>query len=93
MSGGYFNYDQYKCHEMAESIACLIRDNNKLNDYGESRNYSDETIMMFKMAESTLRRASIMAHRIDLLVSGDDDEDSFYEQWIIESKQLEKDYP
>jgi len=40
--------------------------------------YSDETINEFKKAVDILELAYIYAHRIDYLVSGDDDEDDFH---------------
>ena len=46
--------------------------------------YSPETISVFKKAVNALKMAYAYAHRIDYLLEGDDDEDSFH-------KSLKKD--
>ena len=76
MSGGHFDYQQFKCDEMAEEIARIIA--------VDSRHYSPETIAKFREAETTMRRAGQMAHRIDWLVSNDDGEESFHRRWAEE---------
>lgn len=90
MSGGAFEYKQNYIREIVEVIECLIRDNNskEKNEYGDviGRNYPDEVIERFKEAAITLRRAAIMAQRIDWLVCDDDGVKSFTEQWDEELK-------
>ena len=78
MSGGHFNYNQYKIQQMADDLEQLILDNNKENEYGYTRNYSDETIAEFKKGLHHLRMAFAYVHRIDWLVSDDDSEESFH---------------
>jgi hypothetical protein len=82
MSGGYFNYDQYKLGYIADSIEQLVRDNNstELNDWGNPKghNFTPETIAEFEQAIRFLKQAVIYAQRIDWLVSGDDGEDTFH---------------
>lgn len=85
MSGGYFNYDQYKLGYIADSIEQLIRDNNstELDEWGNPKghhNFSPETIAEFEQAIRFLNRAVIYAQRIDWLVSGDDGEDTFHKR-------------
>ena len=75
MSGGHFDYDQYKIGYIADSIEQLIYNNNSEDSDGR---YSDETISEFRTAVRLLKRAEIYAHRIDWLVSGDDGEDTFH---------------
>jgi len=75
MSGGHFDYQQYRLNEIARSIEELIAENNR------RPRYSDETIAKFEQAVIMLEEAAIMAQRIDWLVSGDDDEESFHERW------------
>ena len=77
MSGGYFEYDQYKLGQIADIIKDHIYHNNleELGQYG--RSYSEETIAQFKIAVYVLKFAQIYAHRIDWLLSGDDSELSF----------------
>jgi hypothetical protein len=40
--------------------------------------YTKETINVLKEAKNNLKRGLIYAHRIDYLLSGDDDEDDFH---------------
>ena len=88
MSGGHFDYAQYRLNDIASSIDELIasNDDTSLNEYGDVRGagYSEETIEKFKEATATLRRAEAMAQRVDWLVSGDDDEESFHSRWAKE---------
>jgi predicted nucleotidyltransferase len=81
MSGGHFDYIQYRIEEIAEEVKRLIRDNNKIDEWGHANNYSDETLKKFLEAEKTIRTAAKMAQRIDWLVSGDDGEDDFHDRW------------
>lgn len=73
MSGGHFDYDQYKIGYIADSIEQLISKD-------EDGRYTEETIVQFCTALWLLRRAQIYAQRIDWLVSGDDGEDSFHKR-------------
>lgn len=88
MSGGHFEYQQYRIDDIAREIEELIENNNVADRYGYSRDYSEETLAKFKEALITLRRGAIMAQRIDWLVSGDDGEERFHERWEEELKQL-----
>ena len=76
MSGGHFDYDQYKIGDIADSIEQLIFDDSEDSD----GRYSDETISEFRTALRLLRRAQIYAQRIDWLVSCDDGEESFHKR-------------
>lgn len=81
MSGGHFNYGQFNIEGVADEIKSLINANT---------NYSDETIEKFRLAEKTVRQASIMVHRIDWLVSDDDGEDTFHARWKEDLAALER---
>ena len=85
MSGGHFDYQQYRIDQIADDIQELIRDNNDtcMNAYGGTvgRHYTPETIRRFKVAVTTLRMAAKMANRIDYLVSDDDGEETFLQRW------------
>jgi hypothetical protein len=91
MSGGHFEYQQYRIEDIARGIEELVasNDDESLNEWGDrrGRGYSAETIEKFKTAVDTLRKAAIMAQRVDWLVSGDDGEDSFHCRW---NKELEE---
>jgi hypothetical protein len=69
MSGGYFDYNQYRISEIADDVEQLILDN---------ADYSEETIKEFREGLNALKKAAIYAQRIDWLVSGDDGEESFH---------------
>ena len=82
MSGGHFQYDQYKIGYIADKIEQLIATNGseELDRWGDKKfsSFSDETVEQFKKSLLVLRQAQAYAHRIDWLVSGDDGEDSFH---------------
>jgi hypothetical protein len=82
MSGGHFDYIQYKLEDISKEIENIIDENksNELNEYGEKigKNFSEETIDEFVNAIVFLKLCEIYIHRIDYLLSGDDGEDSFH---------------
>ena len=82
MSGGHFNYDQYKIEQIADDIEQTILSNNtnKVDQYGDRIGYSfsEETIAEFAKGLSILRQAQIYAQRIDYLLSGDEGENGFH---------------
>ena len=84
MSGGYFNYHQYKIDYIADEVEQLIRtnDDTTLNEWGDTmgKNYPANVIAKFKRGLAHLRLAAIYAQRIDWLVSGDDGEETFLER-------------
>jgi hypothetical protein len=75
MSGGAFDYQEYKITMIADEIQNLIDSNNTPN---QSSAFSDATIAEFEKAIEYLRIAHVYAHRIDWLVSGDNGEDTFH---------------
>jgi hypothetical protein len=96
MSGGHFNYDQYKIRVIADSIDQIIRKNNvkreKQNSWDPDYHYqySDEVIAHFKEAWYQIRKAEIFAQRVDWLVSGDDGEKSFLKRLYEDIERLEE---
>jgi len=88
MSGGHFDYAQYRIEDIASSIDELIKTNKSkdIDSFGQEigRNYPDGIIKKFDEAKKTLSLAAKMAQHIDWLVSGDDGEDSFEKRWIEE---------
>lgn len=82
MSGGYFDYEQYKLGRIAEDIEHVIETNEseELGEWGDKKGrfYKPETIKRFEEAVKLIRTAEIYAQRIDWLLSGDDGEDSFH---------------
>ena len=69
MSGGHFEYKQYKIGEIADDIEHHARDDSR---------YDTSTLKEFQTAVLLLRRAEVYAQRIDWLLSGDDGEDTFH---------------
>jgi len=78
MSGGHFDYNQYRIEEIADDIDRLIRTNNSRRDY------PPDILNKFREAEHTLRQAADMVQRVDWLVSCDDGEESFRSRWAKE---------
>lgn len=70
MSGGAFDYQQYRIGEIADQIkeAILICE------------MKPETILAFEDAIRSLRKAEVYAQRVDWFLSGDDGEDSFHKR-------------
>lgn len=81
MSGGRFDYDQYRIGQIADQIQHEIEcnDDMTLDEWGctKGRGYDAAVIHRFKEAVRALRVAEIYAQRIDWLLSGDDGEESF----------------
>lgn len=90
MSGGYFDYLQFRLDDVLEKINELVvnNDNQNIDDYGDKygRGYSLETLEKFDFALSTIRNAQAYIQRIDWLVSGDDSEESFHKRLAEELK-------
>ena len=93
MSGGHFEYNQYKIREIADSIESELKNQGKLKPkedlwnskdfyekYPEEKfnyTYPQEIQDKFKEAIKALRVAEVYAQRVDWLLSGDDGEESF----------------
>jgi len=89
MSGGHFNYDQYKIGMIADDIQLLIDNNGIKDEWDYANNFSEETIAEFKKAIVLLRTAQVYAQRIDWLVSGDDGETCFHERLKCDLSAIE----
>lgn len=73
MSGGYFDYNQYRINDIADQIERVIENN-------DENRFSQPIIGHMKVALYYLKLASIYTHRIDWLLSGDDGEESFIQR-------------
>jgi len=92
MSGGHWNYIQYRLDNVVEDIKDIIDNNGSGNldqndDCYVYGNWPDDIIDKFKETANTLDKASRMIHRLDWLLSGDDGEDSFRKRW---EEEIEK---
>jgi hypothetical protein len=85
MSGGHFEYQQYRIEDIAFEIDEMIgaNDDQSLDEWGQRRgnNYPPEILEKFQETAHTLRQAAEMAQRVDWLVSSDDGEESFLRRW------------
>jgi hypothetical protein len=85
MSGGRFEYLQYRFTEIIDAIEQEIIDNNaepRPEDWFHPRNFREETIKEFKKGIEYIKKAQIYAQRIDWLVSDDDGEDTFHKRLL-----------
>lgn len=95
MSGGHFNYDQYKIRYIADEIEQIILNNGKKRETREDWEdeyhyaYPSEVIENFKKGWELIRKAEIYAQRIDWLVSGDDGDASFIRRLDSDLQNLE----
>lgn len=71
MSGGHFDYIQYRFDDVASSIEQQIAANE----------YEPAIVNRFQLAADTVRLAGKMIQRVDWLVSDDDGPDSFLTRW------------
>jgi hypothetical protein len=86
VSGGYFGYAQYKIDQISDQISEVIRDNDK-----SQFPFSPATIQKLTEAIYALETAFVYAKRVDWLISGDDDEESFQKRLLEDLAELEED--
>jgi hypothetical protein len=105
MSGGHFEYAQYKIFEIIDSIERILNKQGKERDkdelwysdehyekYPEDRyfeTYPKEIAEKFEDGLKALKIAHVYAQRIDWYLSGDDGEESFLKRLEEELKNLE----
>lgn len=85
MSGGYFDYNQYRINDIADRIERELNRQGKekpkdeLYFDDEKYYYTYPEIVQEKMREAVkqLKIAAVYAQRVDWLLSGDDGEESF----------------
>ena len=77
MSGGHFDYKEYQLLDMAEAVEFLATHNHAPDEFDIIRGYPEEIIEKFREAAVQLKKAYAYIHEIDLLVSGDNGEESF----------------
>ena len=95
MSGGFFDYAQFRIGEIIDGIERVMAKNvddeatsRRLDEEGEWHySFNQETLNEFRNGIQALKKAFVYAHRIDWLLSGDDDEEGFH---IGLKKELEE---
>ncbi len=106
MSGGHFDYNQYKIGYIADEIQAQLDKMGKeiqeseLIDTPEWHKqnpekkiypvYPDEIAKEFKNAINSLRIAEIYAHRVDWYLSGDDGEEDFIKRLKEDLEKINK---
>ena len=86
MVGGFFEGDDKSLATLAERIEFEAEHN--------ISEYSEETIERFNLVVTLLRAANDMVKRIDYLLNGDEDEETFLVLWnerfAVEEEEKEK---
>lgn len=86
MSGGHFDYNQYRIQEVAFDLRNLIDkiESGFIDEWGINfaENYGKPEILeKFKLTLDYLEKTHKMVHEVDYLVSGDTGQDSFLKIW------------
>lgn len=85
MSGGFFQYQQYRIEEIAEAIKECIQ---KPEDYS----LSEEVVAKMKIAVMHLEYSYVYVSAFDRLVSGDSSTESFFERLNFDLNYFNKKY-
>ena len=95
MSGGHFDYVQYRLNDTIEELQQILDDqelelvrSRECNNTEECQcpdcyyieGFSRETIKEFQKTLDLVQKAQLYLNRVDWLVSGDDGEESFHER-------------
>jgi hypothetical protein len=81
MSGGAFNYLQFRLSEVVDIIEKEIETNHiTKKGFEYPKDFNEKTIEEFKTGIQVIKAAQIYMQRIDWLLSGDDSEDSFHQR-------------
>ena len=88
MSGGYFDYVQYRLQEPVEDIEKILSDGKYYED--AENEIPDDVRQEFKKGIHYIKLANVYLQRIDWLLSGDDGEDAFISRLIEDLKKLNK---
>lgn len=94
MSGGYWDYIQYRFRDIADDIQRIIDENDatEVNEWGDvrGRHYKPETIAKLEQAVRHIRETEVMLQRVDYLLEGDDSEETFHERWKEDMEALDE---
>lgn len=82
MSGGYFDYEERKLETIGEKLDEAVK-------WAKDLDMSDRTVREFKRAKRLVEHTYAYLHRIDLLLSADDSEETFHEQLLIDLLNIE----
>ncbi len=90
MSGGYFDYDQFRIANTTSTIEEAIRNEKDPEFDGYKQGLSEHTLAVFDIALTYLNISEIYAQRIDWLLSGDDGEETFHKRLLEDLSKLEE---
>jgi len=92
MSGGSWDYIQYRFHDIGDDLERIIdeNDSNELDQWGSpvGRHYKAETIEKLRQTATHVREAVVMLQRVDYLLANDDNEESFHKRWNKDMEEL-----
>lgn len=85
MSGGHFDYKQYDIQYIVDCIEDELEKDTIKPEWEDITRWSghrwtEATRREFREAIKVLKKAKVYAHRIDWLLSGDDDEEYFHKR-------------
>jgi hypothetical protein len=83
MSGGFFNYEQYRIHDI------IIRLEQALENEWYIKNHSKENFDYIRKDIDLLNEAYVITQQLDLLLSGDNSEKHFFKGLKEDMKNLE----
>ena len=89
MSGGHFDYVQFRFTDVIEAIEKMVKTNCEKDEYGDSQNFSRGTLTELINGIEAIRKAQIYVQRIDWLCSGDDSETTFHERLQEDLRELQ----
>ena len=88
MSGGSFNYDQYKIQDVYEEIERILAEAVDDPD-GYYGTMSDDVKEDMHSVMCTLMRCKIHVDRLDYLIAGDDGEETYHERLAEDLQKFE----
>ena len=97
MSGGHWDYVQYRLTDVIDELKGIVSGEIKTTDWStgeevlERDNYTQVTLEAFKRATKAIEIAQTHIQRIDWLLSGDDSEESYYRRLHTELEKFEYD--
>ena len=90
MSGGYFEYQDWRLDEIANRLRLAIARCRTGNKYYK---YSNDFLNEMIDAHNKARELRATLHRIDWVLSADNGEDSYFEYLAEDLKEIEYDNP
>lgn len=91
MSGGFFDYNQYKISEIRDRLERVLNNSVSEDDDNfreDGYNLSPKIIREFETAMFYLEVSELYVQRIDWLLSGDDGEEQFFKRLTEEVGEL-----